>query len=62
MDSYIQQKAEELRASDVINNKMWPCSLNVNGDDKKTFDAAITRMRTALKNRIDSLDKLIKAL
>ena len=62
VDSYIQQKAEEIRASDVINNKMWPSKANVNGDDNKTFDAAITRMRTALKNRINSLDKLIKAL
>ena len=59
VDAYIAEKAEEIRKSDAINNKMWPCTANVNGDDNKTFDAAITRMRNALKSRIKELDKVI---
>ena len=60
VDTYIQQKAEIIRKSDAINNKMWPCNANVNGDDNMSFDQAVTRMRNALNSRIQELDKLIQ--
>ena len=59
VDDYIAQKAEEIRRSEAINIQMWPCNSSVNGDEKIGFDNAVTRMRTALKNRIAAIDKLI---
>ena len=56
VDSYIAEKAEEIRKSDAINNSMWPCTAYVNGDDSMSFDNAISRMRKALKDRITEVD------
>lgn len=62
VDTFIAEKAEVIRKSNVFNYKMWPSNVNVNGDDSMSYDNAIVRMRNALTSRISELDKLIKAL
>ena len=57
VDSYIASKAEEIRKSDVINSRIWPCLSEVNGDGHLSFDEAVTRMREALKDRIAEVDR-----
>ena len=63
INDYIDEKAEQIRASEAINWQMWPCSSSyVNGDERMTFDKSITRMKQAMTSRISALDKAISAL
>ena len=61
--TYIDQKADEIRASESINWSMWPCtSSSVNGDERNSFQQSVDRMKTALANRILALDTAIANL
>ena len=61
--TYIDQKADEIRASEAINWTMWPCtSSSVNGDERYSFQQSVDRMKTALANRILALDTAIANL
>ena len=63
VSNYIDARADEIRASEALNWAMWPCtSSGVNGDERKTFTEAVTRMRNALMARISSLDRAISQL
>lgn len=60
---YIDARAAEIRKSEAINWSMWPCSSSyVNGDERMTFDVAITRMKNAFSARIKTLDTAINNL
>ena len=60
---YIDAKANEIRASEKLNWAMWPCtSSGVNGDEWLSFDSAISRMKTAFRNRLTAMDTAISAL
>ena len=60
--SYISERAGLIQASEAINHQMWPCYYNVNEDDYLSFDNAISRMRSALSSRIESIDAALGAL
>ena len=60
---YIDAKAAQIKKSETINWSMWPCSSSyVNGDERLTFDAAITRMKNAYSARMKTLDTAINKL
>ena len=60
---YIDARAAEIRKSEAINWSKWPCSSSyVNGDERLTFDVAITRMKNAFSARIKTLDTAINNL
>lgn len=60
---YIDAKADAIRTSEALNWAMWPCTDSwINGDENMTFDDAVSRLRSALLNRIDTLDAAIAAL
>ena len=63
MGDYIDTQANAIRASEALNWAMWPCTDSwVNGDEHGSFDAAVSRLRSALLDRIDSLDAAIAEL
>ena len=60
---YIDAKAAEIRKSETINWSMWPCSSSyVNGDERMSFDEAITRMKQAFTSRVTAMDTAINKL
>ena len=60
---YIDAKAGEIRESESVNWRKWPCtSSSVNGDERMSFDDAVTRMKNAVTSRISALDKSISEL
>ena len=60
---YIDAKAAEIRKSETINWSMWPCSGSyVNGDERMSFDAAVTRMKQAFTSRVTAMDTAINKL
>jgi hypothetical protein len=60
-DSYIDGLRESLRASDKINNAMWPISSTVNGDEKMSWDEAVDRLKNAYQAKLNWLDTQINA-
>lgn len=56
---FIDEKAKEIATSDIINNRMWPVTYNVNGDGNMTFDEAISRMKSCYNTRLQWLDNKI---
>ncbi len=59
---YIRSRKAELQHSDVMNNRMWPCTSTVNGDNTLPFDEAIDRMISKFENRIAWMDSQISSL
>lgn len=59
---YIKAKADEIRVSEAINSSMWPCNSSVNGDERMSFDAAVSRMSSAFTSRLAALDSAIAGL
>jgi hypothetical protein len=66
-DSYIDGLRESLRASDKINNAMWPIETSsvvtylVNGDEKMSWDEAVDRLKNAYQTKLNWLDTQINA-
>lgn len=56
LPDYIRSRKAELQHSDVMNNRMWPCTSTVNGDNTLPFDEAIDRMISKFENRIAWMD------
>lgn len=68
---YIDEQADIIRESEAVNHEMWPCYPNqysedwsgmVNHDEQLTFQQAVDRMKEALEERLEVLDKKIPAL
>lgn len=60
---YVDNQAEHIREVEAVNHEMWPCeSSGVNGDETLSFQEAVDRLKLALTQRIDYLDKVIPAL
>ena len=62
LSSYIDAKAEEIRASEALNAVLWPYTDNVNGDCSLSFSQAVTRMKSAFQERIAEVDKALQTL
>ena len=62
LTSYIDEKAEEIRASEALNAVLWPYTYDVNGDCSLSFSQAVARMKSALRERIDEVDKALQTL
>ena len=71
LDSYIDKRANLIRESEPRNYEMWPCYPNplsekpsglVNGDEKMTFDEAVTRLKQAIQERVAYMDMEINRL
>lgn len=62
LPDYIRSRKAELQHSDVMNNRMWPCTSTVNGDNTLPFDEAIDRMISKFENRIAWMDSQISSL
>lgn len=59
---FIEDEADYIRESAEVNSEMWPITINVNGDEKMSFDQAVNRLRTVYRDRIDLLDRIIDKL
>ena len=71
LDSYIDKRANFIRESEARNHEMWPCYPNplsekpnglVNGDEKMTFDEAVSRIKQAIQERVAVMDMEINRL
>lgn len=60
--SYIDLMANKLIISAEYNNLMWPIDKKNNGDEKLTYEQAISRMKTSLIIRIETIDNFISSL
>ena len=54
--------ANNLIISAEYNNLMWPIDKKNNGDEKLTYEQAISRMKTSLIIRIETIDNFISSL
>lgn len=61
---YIDDKVSYLQKSEVANWAVYPIRKNItpNGDEEMTFEEAINRMKTTLKERFEYLDTVINEL
>ena len=59
---FIESEKNRLDKSADINIRLWPISSRTNGDETMTYDAAVTRMINAYKNRLQTLDRVIGLL
>jgi len=72
MDAYIDARAQFIRAEEDRNHQMWPCYPNpladdtetmmVNHDEDLTFQEAVDRLKSAIKERIADVDLAIRQL
>lgn len=64
LTDFVDAQAELIRASEAVNNKMWPLENNswINGDENMSFQEAVDRMKLGITNRIAVLDREIPAL
>lgn len=62
IDTYIDQKADLIRESESIDTGLWPNTSTVNEDYYLTFDAAVSRMKKSVTERIDAIDKALATL
>ena len=72
LTEYIDQQADWIRSSEVLNHEMWPCYPNpqgtadsnwmVNQDEDLTFQEAVDKMKEALLFRIETLDEQLAQL
>ena len=69
--TYIDGRAAYIRESEGLNHETWPCFPNpmaedpdglVNGDEKMTFDQAVSRLKKTLLDRIAEMDLEINRL
>lgn len=58
LDQFIDAQADWIRNSEAVNHQMWPVTKIVNKDESLTFQQAIDRMKKALNERIEELDKV----
>ncbi|MFA5527381.1 MAG: CotH kinase family protein [Peptostreptococcales bacterium] len=56
---FIDEQAAYIRQSAIVNTNMWPINQNTNGDEKMSFDDAVSRLRDAYEARMNTLDGLI---
>ena len=57
LNQFIDAQADWIRNSEAVNHQMWPVTTVVNNDESLTFQQAVDRMKLALNQRIDELDK-----
>ena len=71
LPAYIDARADWIREREAANHDMWPCFPNpltedgsgmINNDEQLTFQEAVDRLKAALLERIDVLDREINAL
>ena len=63
IEAFIEEQASLIKESSEVNIAKWPiASSNVNGDEQLDFDAAVDRMISAYKARIEAVDAAINAL
>ena len=62
MDSYIDARADQIRASEALNWSLWPCNYDVNGDCYLSFQQSVDRMKQALKERVAAVDAAVAGL
>ena len=71
LGEWIDGEADKIRESEAVNHTMWPCYPNplsedgsrmVNHDEQLSFREAVDRMKEAIEDRIEVLDKSIPAL
>lgn len=53
---YIDLRAEEIRESESLNSKVWPCPSGFNYDYSMTFDEAVAALKNELRKRIDFIN------
>ncbi len=59
---FIDASAAKVKLSAETNEKLWPYNDSYNGDEKLSFDDAVTRLRNAYAQRIEWMDNAINAL
>lgn len=60
--SFIDDTANKIHDSEAINHVKWPISQDVNGDERDSFDGAISKMKNNYTERLKWLDSLIQSL
>ena len=59
LPDYIDEMADKIRVSEAYNIAMWPISNDENGDEKKTFQESIDRIKKAFLDKWEWMDKNI---
>lgn len=65
IDTFIDEKAELIRASEAVNHDMWPIDNRhnyPNGDELIDFDSAVERLKQAIEDRIVEVETAINSL
>lgn len=57
---FIATESDYIRLSWQRNFALWSISTDINGDEKLTFDAAVERMISVLRRRIDIIDTALR--
>lgn len=64
----IESLSRQIEASETVNWSMWPITKdwnwnwrNINGDTRKTFPEAVTRMKNAYTDKLNWMDSLISS-
>ena len=62
LPDYIDAQADLIRASERINQNLWPISNNENGDEKMTFQESVDRIKKAFLDKWEWMDQNIRNL
>ena len=65
IDTFIDEQAELIRASEAVNHEMWPIDNRhnyPNGDELIDFDSAVDRLKQAIEERIVEVEAAINSL
>lgn len=62
MDKYIEDAAAYIKESNDVNIYKWPLTSTTNGDEKLTFEKAITKMRSSYNGRVEAINNYIDTL
>ena len=57
---YIEQQSDYIALSWQRNFAMWNISTDINGDENLSFQAAIDRMSSITRQRIDIIDQALR--
>lgn len=62
VSKFIDETKADLLESDIVNHRLWPISMNVNGDENDSFEVAVSKLKSNYEKRISWLDNQIKSL
>ncbi|MBR7043384.1 MAG: CotH kinase family protein, partial [Prevotella sp.] len=59
--AYINERAQQVKASAQLNSQLWPISSRVNGDETMAYDEAVERLIKCYNDKLQWLDEWISS-